>query len=348
MIEIRYADELSDNEELVDILKRCVQGTDFSFIYDPSPNFFNRSRQYLDSHTLVAVEGDTIVGTMSAALMKKRVCGDFLKVAYSYGLNVCPNHRRKGIASKLKTRIEEILDENKADLIYNTIIKDNTASVNLQKKYGFNLVRELPNYKIMTYKTLKTNKTAIRPAEESDLKKIVELQNMTHEDYDLYKPYTEKEYRELVSRRPFYDLDNLLVYDEGGDVKAFLGYFDDSQITKMIVKRYANKHKLMILGCDFLGLFTNAPNLPKVGDYFREYSVIEKGFEAPAYFAELLKHLNNLAVQDNMHSVGIMCAEPPIPDMFEKYLNATAITQIYAKPLKDLTLTGFGENKIYY
>jgi hypothetical protein len=39
--------------------------------------------------------------------------------------------------------------------------------------------------------------------------------------------------------------------------------------------------------------------------------------------------------------------EAPISDVLSKFMNATSTEHIYAKPLKDLDLTGFGQRKLF-
>lgn len=348
MIEFRYADEISDNEALISILQRCVQGTDFQIIYDPSPDFFNRSRQYQDNRTLVAIEDDEIVGVTSVAFLNKRVCGEMHPVAYTYGLNVCPNHRRKGIASKLKTRIEEIIDEEGSDLIYNTILKANIPSIKLQEKFGFHLVRDMTNYTLTPYKPMKTNPDHVRVAEEKDLEEIAYLTNKTHEDFDLYQPVSPNGYQELLTKNPFYDISNILVYEEAGEVKSFLGYVESDQMQKTIIVNYTNKLKLLKLGCSILGHFMNAPIFPNVGDHFRELLVKDYGCESPEFLKPLLNSLNNLAVKEKKHCIHIMGAEPPISNVLKDFFAANTDMQIYGKPLNNNVFSGLGNNRICF
>ena len=51
-----------DNQQLIELQKKCPMGSDMSLQFDSSPDFFNRSRGYTDWHLLVAEEDGKILG----------------------------------------------------------------------------------------------------------------------------------------------------------------------------------------------------------------------------------------------------------------------------------------------
>jgi len=55
MVTIRKANE-NDNEALLEMEKKCPQGTDLVFRWDSSPDYFSRSYPYKDRNMFIAEE----------------------------------------------------------------------------------------------------------------------------------------------------------------------------------------------------------------------------------------------------------------------------------------------------
>ena len=347
MIEIRDAVE-TDDAVLIELQKRCPMGSSLILQLDSSPSFFNRSKHQTENHIVVAVEDGVIVGSGSCAIMEKRVNEKILRTAYYYNLMVDPNHRRKGIAAHLGDRREEIAVEQDCDLVFCQITEGNIPSIRLQEKRGFMHVRDTTSYVLMVYKPQNpTTNGKIRPAEKTDLSRIVDLINTTHSEYDLYKPLKIDEFNELLEKRAFYDLHNILVFEREGIVEACLGYWDYDKVTKMTVLQLSRKHRLMSLVLAFLGIFKKMPRIPNSGDLMKQYFIQDIGFTTPEYLWELMKYLNNIALENDIQYLTMLGVEDPISDVMSKFMNTTSTEHIYAKPLKDLDLTGFGQRKLF-
>lgn len=347
MIEIRDAVN-TDDTALVDLQKRCPMGSSLILQLDSSPSFFNRSRHQMENHVVVAVEDGNIIGSGSCAVMEKRVNEKILRTAYNYNLMVDSNHRRKGIAMLLSERREEIAREQDCDLIFSHITEGNIPSIRLQERKGFMHIKDSTSYVLMVYKPHKlSTDTKIRPAVKTDLPQIVDLINNTHNEYDLYKPHTIDEFSELVEKRSHYNLQNILVYEAEGTIEACLGFWDYNNVVKMTVLQLSRKNRLMSSFLTFLGLFTRMPTVPSPGQVMKQYFLQDVGFTRPEYLAELVKYLNNLALENDIQYLTIMGVEEPISEVLSKFMKTTSTDHIYAKPLKDLDLTGFGQGKLF-
>jgi len=347
LIEIRNAVE-EDNSALIELQKKCPMGRSLILQFDSSPSYFNRSKHQTENHIIVAVEEGNIVGSASCAFMEKRVNGKTLRTAYNYSLMVDPSHRRKGIATLLTERREEIATEHDIDMIFCQITQDNMPSIRMQEKRNFMHVKDITSYVLMVYKPQQpSTNDVIRPAEEPDLPRIVDLINDTYSEYDLYKPHKVDEFKELIEKRVHYDLNNIHVYEKEGEVKACLGYWDYNKVIQMTVLQLARKDQLMNIALAFLGIFTKLPRIPKPGQRLTQYFLQDIGFTKPEYLTELVKHVNNIALKNNISVLITLGVEEPITDVLSKFMNTTSTEHIYAKPLKELDLTGFGQKKIF-
>jgi len=347
VIGIRDAVE-TDDAVLIELQKRCPMGSSLILQLDSFPSFFNRSKHQTENHVVVAMEDGSIVGSGSCAIMEKRVNEKILRTAYNYNLMVDPSYRRKGIAALLSDRREEIAVDRNCDLVFCQITEGNIPSTRLQEKRGFMHVKDSTSYLVMVFKHQKLSTNAeIRSAEKEDLPRIVDLINNTHSEYDLYKPLKIDEFSELLEKRAYYDLCNIIVYETEGKVEACLGYWDYNKVIKMTVIQLSRRNQFMDYLLAFLGIFTKMPRIPNSGQLMTQYFLQDIGFTKPEYLTELARHLNNMALENNIQFLTMLGVEAPISDVLSKFMNATSTEHIYAKPLKDLDLTGFGQRKLF-
>ena len=347
MIEIRDAVE-ADDAVLIELQKRCPMGSSLILQLDSSPSFFNRSKHQTENHVVVAMEDGVIVGSGSCAIMEKRVNEKILRTAYYYNLMVDPSHRRKGIAALLGDHREKIAVEQDCDLVFCQITEGNIPSIRLQEKRGFMHVGNSTIYVLMIYKQQNPSTNAkIRPAEKADLPRIIDLINTTHSEYDLYKPLKIDEFSELLEKRAHYNLHNILVYETEGKVEACLGYWDYNKVTKMTVIQLSRRNQFMNFLLAFLRIFTRMPRIPNSGQLMKQYFLQDIGFTKPEYLTELVRYLNNIALENDIQFLTMLGVEAPVSDVLSKFMNTTSTEHIFAKPLKDLDLTGFGQRKLF-
>ena len=79
----------------------------------------------------------------------------------------------------------------------------------------------------------------------------------------------------------------------------------------------------------------------------KQYFLQDVGFTRPEHLVELVKHLNNMALENGIQYLTMMGVEAPISEVLSKFMKTTSTDHIYAKPLKDLDLTGFGQRKLF-
>ena len=92
--------------------------------------------------TLVTVFEDKIVGYIIARVENfEGKC-----MGHIYSIAVKPEHRRKGIGSRLLGAMEEILRRNGAKVCYLEARKNNVAAINFYFKHGYRIFEILTDY----------------------------------------------------------------------------------------------------------------------------------------------------------------------------------------------------------
>lgn len=94
---------------------------------------------YIDHYSLVAEEGDKIVGFIIASI-------DRNKTSQIITLDIHPNYRRRKLGSQLLNRVEKHLYSRGVEYIHLQVGINNTPAINLYKKCGFAEVKRLPKY----------------------------------------------------------------------------------------------------------------------------------------------------------------------------------------------------------
>ena len=94
---------------------------------------------YIDHYSLVAEEGEKIVGFIIASI-------DNDKTSQIITLDIHPNYRRKKIGAQLLRRAEEHLISRGVKYVHLQVGINNTPAINLYKKSGFTEVKRLPKY----------------------------------------------------------------------------------------------------------------------------------------------------------------------------------------------------------
>jgi GNAT superfamily N-acetyltransferase len=348
MIEIREANE-TDNQALIELQRKCPQGTSLILNVDSSPDFFARSKPFKDWSVLVAVDDDIIVGSAGYAVSDVFVDGRLVKTAYEYGFMVDPRERRKGIAVKLQEFIEQNGRERNVDLLYINIIQDNLPSEKLFSKLGFEKVKDCATLSLMTYKKQRPVKEAnVRSADESDLIEIVSMINEMYKDYSFFHPFKKEDLLEYVKRMPGFDLHNLFVFQDDQGIKACLGYWDYAKVRKYIIERFNWALKAQLLLTRIAGLLVEVPHIPNPGEPLLSFNLILLAFKDAESLADLVKHIINIALENGVNFLHMpVDMESPEAEVLSRFRHTKVGLQFFIKPLSEERFSRLGENKLY-
>jgi ribosomal protein S18 acetylase RimI-like enzyme len=335
MIRVREAAE-KDNDVLIELQRRCPQGTNFVLGIDSSPDYFARSRPFKDWHVFVAIEDGSIVGSAACAISDTYVEGRRFKTAYEYGFIVDPHHRRKGIATKLQNHVEHFAKNENVDLLHLDVVEDNLPSINLFLKKGFKKVKECATFSLMVYRRQKiARETNIRKMENSDVGRVANLINETYHDYNFFTPFKTRDFIGYVKRMPHFNFHNIFVFEDDEEIKACLGYWDYNKVRKYIVQKFNWRSKAQLFLTRLMGLFTKMPHIPKQGEPLLSYNLTTLAYKDSDSITELIRHMVNLALENKINFLHIPVEpESQVAAVLSQFRHTRVKLLFFINPLK--------------
>jgi GNAT superfamily N-acetyltransferase len=306
-----------DNQQLIELQRKCPMGSDLLLQLDSSPDFFNRSRGYKNWNLLVAEEDGQILGAAGYAVQNKPIGGETYSMVYEYGFMVDPEARRKGIASLLQREIEKRTVD--ADYMHLNITEDNAASHSFFTGNGFQPVKRCSPIMVMAYKEHQVEELKIRKMREGDIPVVVELLNETYDEYDFYEPFTEDSFRDHYRRLPFYSINDIYLFEQD-TVLAVAGVWDYDKVMKFTMLGFNTKWKMMRIITKVMGLFSVMPKMLGVGEQMSNWYLTPLGFRDPDAARQLLGYLLNLANKEDIGMISLpMDADSPIKEILSGY-----------------------------
>jgi len=346
-IRIREA-EPRDNEALLGLQMRCPQGTELVFQFDRSPDFFARSMPYERSWTFVAEEGDQIVGSIECALREAYVVGILCRAMYVFGIMVDPGHRRRGIASMLQAEVDGVADRLDADLMYAFIVEENVPSIKMVEKRGYLPWKNVRQNLLVAYKEGVVSAGSVRLLRMDDVPEVVKLINDLYGGYDFYLPFTVESFLGHVERMPHYGLEDILVYEDGGEITAVLGSWEYHRVLAPRVIKYNVRMRAQMLMLRVMGIFTKVPKMPGFGQRSLQIILTPLAYRDLGGCRELLRHVNKLAIRDEVHFVTIVCeVGSPLEELMEGYRSTTVTVHQMVKPLKGQVYESPSSQRLY-
>jgi ribosomal protein S18 acetylase RimI-like enzyme len=342
MIQVREAVE-EDNSALLEMEAKCPMGTEFIINRESSPDFFDRVKPFEDGKLFVAEENGRIAGTAGCAIRETQIAGEKVRVCYEYGFLVDPAFRRRGIASMLHEQMEEYAETRDIDFLTLDVLEDNIPAMRLFEKKGFIHFKDLYNYMYPTsfeHPVIKPG--AIRKATDSDLERIADLLNYTYSDFDHYLPFDALRLADYIERIPYFSVENIMVYEEDGEIKACLGYWDTWRVQRWRIVQIDEKRREEMIR-------RKLPYIPEPGDVNNTITMLFIGYSDESAFIDLLKNAINKARVDSVFVVNQMVdTECHLTEALSQVTHNPLLTiHCYAKPMKENT-PKLGEKPYYF
>ena len=322
-----------DNDELQQLQAQCPQGTSLIVSNVNTPDFFARAKAYESYKVYVACEENGIIGSGACAMREALVDGMVRRVGYEFQYFIAPNYRRRGIAKRLRQKVEDYLTQHGAVLSYALIMEDNRPSILLFELEGFKLHRTLLIRALLVRKEMDVlSQGKVRRVQSQDLAEVAELLNTTWQGRDLYEPTSAETLTQFISRTPAFSSDSLLVLEDKGEILACLGCWDWSQVMRVTVK--ALSRKLQMIG--WLLVTTRIfPRFLKPGDSMKQMMLTLIGFKESADLAVLIRYLNNHALRKGIEQIFCVCE---LGDVLLKsmkgFIRVDTGLHLYIKPLQ--------------
>lgn len=347
-MEIREATQ-NDNEALLELQEKCPMGIDFVVSVDSSPDYFARSRPLQNWHVFVAVENQRIIGSIASTIDTRFIQGKPTKTAFLYGMMVDPTKRHIGVATQLQRHIENYLSKQKVTLCHLLVMEQNTPSIRLCQKNGFQHIKDSARFSLLVYKPMKLqNEASIKPITPADAKNVVSTINETYQDHDFYAPYTEETFKAYIQRLPQGNQENILVFKHGENIQACLGYWDFGQIIRDRILKLNRRLKAMTLPIRFLNLFTKMPEIPNPGETLKQWYLFPMACKDATALTELVKYVNNLALENNITTlVAVQDDQSSIVNVLSRFRNVQTRMHHFAKSLQKTQIPLMKERKLY-
>ena len=338
-MDIREANPF-DNDELQELQAKCPQGTDLIVSIVNTPDFFARAKAYESYKVFIAHEGDHILGSTACGFKNAIVGGEVRRVGYGFQAFVAPEHRRKGIASRLHQHREDYAARQGAVLFYTLVLENNTPAMRYIERRGFKLHRTVVMPGLSVYKKMATASSGnVRSARPEDLVILAELLNETWKNFEMYGSTTAEELSQFISRTPGYSFDNILILEERGEILAFLGYLDWSQVMRITVEVMSLKMRTMGLILKIAGIFRPMPKFIKPGDTLKQIVITLIGFKDPTHLSLLLKHLNNQVLQRGIEQIFCICERNHVMlKSLKGFIRIDTAINLYVKNLQEENL----------
>lgn len=306
-MKIREAN-FDDNDALQALQAKCPQGTDIVVSIVNTPDFFARAKAYDLYNVYIAYGKNEILGSTACALKNAVVNGSVRRVGYGFQAFVAPEHRRKGVASRLHQYREDYAAQQGAVLFYTLVLEKNTPAMQYIERCGYNLHRTVVMPCVAVYKKMVTTSGwKVRPVQSEDLSKVVKLLNETWQGFELYEPLSAKGLAQFICRTPGYSFDNLLVLEKGSEILACIGYLDWSQVMRIRVETLNIKMRMVGLMIKAAGIFKSMPKFVEPGDNMKQIMITIIGYKNLSHLSMIIKHLNNLALEKDINQIFCIC-----------------------------------------
>jgi L-amino acid N-acyltransferase YncA len=329
----------NDNEELQRLQAQCPQGTALIVSTVNTPDFFARAKAYESYKVYVVCEDDKIIASHACALRNALVNGELSRVGYSFQTFVHPNQRKKNLAKRLLQHMDDHLIKNGAVLVYGLIMEKNLPSIKLVESLGFRLQRRLvmPGLPVRKEIVLQP-KEKIRAARSEDLKNVAELLNQTWKNHELYEPASAESLSRFISRTPGFSMENVVLFEDKGEILACLGFWDWSRVMKLTLKALNLKFK--IIG-RLLFIMRVMPRVLKPGDELNQLMLTLIGYKEPSHLTSLIRYVNNYAFKNGIKQIFCICERNhTMLDSLKGFIRISTDMNLYIKPLKGDVMIG--------
>src|SRR5450755_4532138 len=132
MVKYRLAN-IGDNQQLIELTAASGMVGEISLRIDRKPDFFKLVNMRGESKVFIALEGETIIGSLCVSLQQVYVSGQIFPVQYIGDFKVAESFRNKGVGLQLCNEMANYVISMGADLAFLNVSKGNTKPVSFFK-----------------------------------------------------------------------------------------------------------------------------------------------------------------------------------------------------------------------
>ena len=261
MITYRLA-TISDNHQLIDLTAVTGMKGDIALRIDRNPDFFQLLNLRGESKVFVALDGDTIIGSICISFQQVYVGGQIFPLLYIGDFKVAASHRNRGIGLELCNQMANYVVPADCDLSFLNVAKGN------DKPFSFFTNRpHIPDFEtiglFVIHQFLGKKKLARHPQhkiEESPVtEELIRYLNARYSQYEL-GPVITKDKLEGT---------HLLVIREDKEIIAAICLADTMAVKQNVVMRLSVKLKILIKILNAFSWLTGFSKMPQLNEPVR-------------------------------------------------------------------------------
>jgi hypothetical protein len=245
----------SDNDALIELERRVRLDLGPAVLtFDRRPDFFAQHRLQEHPLVLVAEEAGEPVALMAGAWHDTRLGGRERRLLYIHKARVPAERHGTGLAAVLALELGRRGRRWGVESGYWFIGPGNARATAFAQKGG--LASIVATARLLHFDAAPEpgGSSRLRPVTRGEAKAVVELLNRTHDGQELFRPYTVGSLNRRLSRSPEYGWDHVFGVDEGGELAAVLGLWDQGR-------------SLRVTSFDKVSGQTHTVSRPVVADY---------------------------------------------------------------------------------
>ena len=292
----------ADNPRLIELERSCPQGTRL-VIASERRDFFFRSELYGGDHTLVAVDrsNDRLIGAVAGTVKELLLGGRPFSGAFLYDLRVHPDYRRSVLGRHMLrawNALNDWAEENGSAFVYGLIKSDNETMMALQRKKGYRIVGKMV---VLGRPVFRRSRVSVRPR-ELDLTKdgawISEKVSARYGASHFFPTAFEGRYvTEPMQKTGLFSC----YCAEDGESFASIGLFRVNRTMLTRVLRLPGAYRIARPILEAVARIIAVPRIPQEGgtvSYCHVFNHIAEGPRGVALWRELIRHANNLALDE--------------------------------------------------
>jgi predicted N-acetyltransferase YhbS len=325
----------SDGPALQALQRRCTHRASFDVEKFNFPDFFGRARVYETSRVFTARLGDALVGSIAAGVRELSLNGKRQRVGYIFQMFVAPEAQGRGLARLLYQRDIAFFKEQGCSAAYMIVAEGNQACERVIEKEGAYRARPLTMASLPVYRQMRLREgVSIRPFTPEDAEAVAALSNRTWEGHQMYEPQSKERLLRELARVPGFGPDSLLVLEENGTVRACAGFWDASQIERVIMRSLSLRLRATAFALDLARVVREAPRVPRPGETLTQWLLAPIGWERIEQLNALFAALNNRAKKEQIGQLFLLCeAKHPILDALAGFFRVDVGLHLFVHPL---------------
>jgi hypothetical protein len=220
----------SDNDALIELERRVRLDLGATVLtFDRSPDFFAQHRLQEHPLVLVAEEAGEPVAVMAGAWHDTRLGGRDQRLLYIHKARVPAERHGTGLAAALALELGRRGRRWGVENGYWFIGPGNARATAFAQKGG--LASIVATVGLLHFDTTREAgaRGRLRPVAPTEAKAVVDLLNRTHGGQELFRPYTVGSLSRRLCRSPEYGWGHLFGVDEGGELAAVVGLWDQGR-----------------------------------------------------------------------------------------------------------------------